>query len=116
MKHGTFSFEAGVTNVVEELTGIPAESFETTARRHAAIPYARQTLGNRLKACINFNLTPFFFGTNFDKWDRRMRFPMPATPTLSVEDAEWRKVHEEQMARRSDGQAAGDRLRAIKAA
>jgi len=44
MKKGTFSFEGGVTNVVEELTGTPAETFETTARRYAALPFARQTL------------------------------------------------------------------------
>ena len=78
MKRGTFAFEGGVTDVVEELTGTPAESFETTARRYAALPFARQTLANRLKAFVNFNLTPFYPGYNFDKWDRQMRLPTPA--------------------------------------
>lgn len=93
MKRGTFSFEGGVTNVVEELTGSPAETFETTARRYAALPFARQTIGNRLKALVNFNLTPFYRGYNFDKWDRRMRLPMPAQPTFSIDDDRWRKDH-----------------------
>jgi hypothetical protein len=97
MKRGTFSFEGGVTNVVEELTGQPAESFETTARRYAALPYARQTLGNRLKAFINFNLTPLYPGYNFDKWDRHMRLPKPANPSSSIDDEQWRKAHKAQM-------------------
>jgi hypothetical protein len=100
MKRGTFSFEGGVTNVVEELTGSPAESFETTARRYATMPFARQTLGNRLRAFINFNLTPFYPGYNFDRWDRKMRLPMPTKPTLSIDDAHWREEHHKIMTTR----------------
>ena len=98
MKRGTFAFEGGVTDVVEEVTGTPAESFETTARRYAALPFARQTIGNRLKAFVAFNLTPFYPGLNFDKWDRRMRFPLPQAPSLSIDDAQWRAEHAAQMA------------------
>ena len=50
MKSGAFAFESGVTETVEALTGMPAELFETTARRYAALPFARQSLTNRLKA------------------------------------------------------------------
>ena len=42
-KQGAFSYEGGVTQVMQDLTGRPAESFETTARRYAAMPFARQT-------------------------------------------------------------------------
>jgi hypothetical protein len=97
MKRGTFSFEGGVTNIVEELTGTPAESFETTARRYAAMPFAQQTLANLLKAFMRFNLTPFYPGHDFDRWDRTMRFPQPANPTLSVDDATWQDTHRSQM-------------------
>jgi len=97
MKAGAFSFEGGVTPVVQELTGTPAESFEATARRYAALPFARQTLGNRLKAFLAFNMTPFYPGTRFDRWDRKMRFQMPRKPTLSIEDARWRSEHSAQM-------------------
>lgn len=110
MKRGTFSFEGGVTSVVEELTGTPAESFETTARRYAAMPFAKQTLGNRLKAFVSFNLTPFYPGYNFDKWDRTMRFPQPASPTLSVQDETWQRTHRSQMQAHSDRPAAMLRL------
>jgi NAD(P)H dehydrogenase (quinone) len=98
MKRGTFAFEGGVTDVVRELTGAPAESFETTARRYAALPFARQTLATRLKAFVNFNLTPFYPGYNFDKWDRQQSFPLPKKPSLSIEDAQWRAEHAAQMA------------------
>ncbi len=98
LRAGTFEFEGGVTNVVEELTGKPAESFETTARRYAALPFARQTVANRLKAFINFNLVPFYPGYNFEKWDKQMAFPKAPHPSLSIEDQRWRDEHTAQMA------------------
>jgi hypothetical protein len=97
MRAGTFEFEGGVTNVVEELTGKPAESFETTARRYATLPFARQTLGNRLKAFINFNLVAFYPGYNFDTWDKQMAFPPAPVPSLSIDDERWRREHAAQM-------------------
>jgi uncharacterized protein YbjT (DUF2867 family) len=98
MREGTFAFEGGVTDVVEQLTGAPAESFETTARRYSALPFAKPSLGNRLKAFVNFNLTPFYPGHNFDKWDKRMAFPTAPHPTLSIQDERWRQEHAAQMA------------------
>ena len=97
MREGTFEFEGGVTNVVEDLTGKPAESFETTAQRYAALPFAKQTMGNRFKAFINFNLIPFYPGYNFDKWDKKMAFPRAPQASLSIEDARWRREHAAQM-------------------
>ncbi len=97
MKRGAFAFEGGVTDVVEQLTGAPAESFETTARRYAALPFARQTLANRLKAFASFNLTPFYRGYDFDKWDRQMELPRLKSASLSIEDAQWRAEHGAQM-------------------
>ena len=93
MKAGTFEFDGGVTNVVEELTALPPERFEDTARRYASLPMAKQTFANRLQAFLKINLVPFYAGTNFNHWDRMMRFPRPAHPTLSVEDAQWRLNH-----------------------
>ena len=83
-KNGGFSFEGGVTSVVENLTGTPAETFETTARRYAALPFARQTFGNRLKAFVNFNLTLLYPGYNLQRIDRRLGFPVPPNPSFSV--------------------------------
>jgi len=99
MREGTFSFDGGVTDVMQTLTGAPAESFETTARRYASLPFARPTLGNRMRAVLNFNLTPFYRGYDFDGWDRQMATPQPPKPSLAIEDEVWRASHHAQMAR-----------------
>jgi hypothetical protein len=100
MRRGTFALDGGVTTVVADLTGQPAESFETTARRYAAMPFARQSLGNRARAFFNFNLTPFYPGYDLDKWDRQKGLPVPPNPTLSIDDARWREEHSHRMTRR----------------
>jgi len=97
MKQGTFEFQGGVTDVVQQLTGKPAESFEETARRYANLPFAKQTIGNRLKAFMNFNITPFYLGYNFDKWDRKMKLPRHENATLSIKDPIWQQMHSKQM-------------------
>jgi hypothetical protein len=106
MRKGTFSFEGGVTDVVEQLTGSPAEPFEVTARRYAALPFARPTLGNRLKAFLNFNATPFYPGYNFASWDRKMAFPPATNPSLAIDDEVWRQSHHSQMAMHKADSAA----------
>ncbi|WP_072379238.1 NmrA family NAD(P)-binding protein [Novosphingobium sp. NDB2Meth1] len=98
MRAGTFAFEGGVTDVVEALTGTPAESFEATARRYAALPFARQTLANRLKAFVNFNRVPFQPGVNVRRLERRLGVPELAEPSLAVADPVWRQTHAAQMA------------------
>lgn len=97
-KQGAFSYEGGVTNVMQELTGSPAESFETTARRYAAMPFAQQTVANRLKAFINFNLTPFYPGYNIKAYEQKLEFPIPSTPRQCMEDENWKESHATQMA------------------
>ncbi len=100
-KAGAFSFEGGVTGVVEELTGTPAESFETTARRYAALPFATVTLGKRMKAIGRFMVTPFWPGYDINRLNRQWRFPVPPNPSLSIDDARWRTEHSLQNARQS---------------
>lgn len=100
MRAGTFSFEGGVTDVVEQLTGRPAESFETTARRYAALPFARPTLANRMKAFWNFNRVPFQPGVDARRLDRQLAVPAIVGPTLAIEDPQWRQSHAMQMAGR----------------
>ncbi len=93
MKRGTFELGGGVTDVVRELTGTPAESFETTARRYAAMPFAKPTAGNKLRAFLSFNRTPFYVGYDLEKWDRDRGFPVPPAPSLSLDDPRWRSEH-----------------------
>ena len=97
-KQGTFEFEGGVTQVMQEITGSPAESFETTARRYAAMPFAQQTLSNRLKAFINFNITPFYPGYNIKAYERKLELPIAAKPLYCMEDERWKQSHAAQMA------------------
>lgn len=90
---GAFSAGGGVTDVVRELTGAPAESFETTAKRYAALPFARPTAANRAKAIWNFMRTPLMPGWNLDAHDRALGLPVPAAPGLAVDDEDWRSTH-----------------------
>jgi uncharacterized protein YbjT (DUF2867 family) len=97
-KQGAFSFEGGVTNVMQDLTGSPAESFETTARRYAAMPFAKQTLANRLKAFINFNLTPFYPAYDINGYEQAIELPVAAKPLYCMENNRWREDRAAQMA------------------
>lgn len=92
-KRGVFEFEGGVNDVVRELTGAPAEDFETTARRYAALPFARRTFSNRLRAFVNFSITPFYPGYNLKRYARQHEFPRPANPQLSADSEFWCKEH-----------------------
>ena len=97
-KQGAFSYEGGVTQVMQELTGHPAESFESTARRYAAMSFAQQTFANRLKAFVNFNITPFYPGYNIEAYERKLEFPVPPNPLQCMEDEQWKRSRAAQMA------------------
>lgn len=97
MKAGVFEFEGGVTDVLQRLTGAPAESFETTARRYAALPFARQTFANRAKAFAKFMATPFLPGYNLDRLERQWDAPVPPNPSLGIADDRWRDEHRAMM-------------------
>jgi hypothetical protein len=96
-KRGAFEFEGGVTQVMEELTGSSAESFEITARRYAELPFAQQTLSNRVKAFINFNIAPFYPAYDIEAYERKLESPSPRKPLYCMEDTRWKKSHAEQM-------------------
>ena len=97
MKAGVFAFEGGVTDDLQRLTGEPAESFDTTARRYAGLPFARQSASNRMKAFAKFMATPFLPGYNLKRLDRHWDMPVPRTPALGIEDARWRDQHRAMM-------------------
>jgi NAD(P)H dehydrogenase (quinone) len=90
---GAFEYEGGVNDVVDQLTGQPAESFEATAARYAALPFAQPTLVNRIKAFANFNRTPFSPGWDLDKFDRAHDFPVPQRPELASQSSTWKASH-----------------------
>ncbi|MBW4555180.1 MAG: NmrA family NAD(P)-binding protein [Trichormus sp. ATA11-4-KO1] len=91
-KQGAFEFGAP-NDVVEDLTGHPAEDFETTVRRYAAMPFARKTFANRLRAFLQFNLVPFTPGYNLDRFEREHFHPMPPAPQFVMSSDHWQVKH-----------------------
>ncbi len=91
-KRGTFEVGAPTTDVLD-VTGRPAEDFETIARRYAAKPLNQRTLGNWLREFARFIIAPLGPGLNFDRYDRELRRPFPSAPRFAVESAIWRDEH-----------------------
>jgi NAD(P)H dehydrogenase (quinone) len=92
--HGAGAFELGApTTDVLEVTGRPAEDFETIARRYAALPQNRRTFRNWLRQVAQFLITPLVPGFNLDRYDRELRRPFPSEPQLAPESGIWRREH-----------------------
>jgi NAD(P)H dehydrogenase (quinone) len=91
-RRGAFELGAPTTDVLD-VTGRPAEDFETIARRYAALPRNQRTLGNRLREFAEFLITPFSPGYNFDRYDRELRRPFPLEPQFACDSEVWRREH-----------------------
>ena len=93
---GAFSFDGGVSDVVRDLTGAPAEPFEATARRYAAMPFAEVSTGRRLRAIADLLRVPLMPGYNLDRYDRQQGFPVPPHARLAMDDSDWQSEREAQ--------------------
>jgi NAD(P)H dehydrogenase (quinone) len=92
--HKRGAFELGApNNDVLEVTGQPAEDFEMIARRYAALPRNRRTLGNGLRELAQFVMAPLSPGFNLDGYDRELRRPFPSEPQFAVESQIWQHEH-----------------------
>jgi hypothetical protein len=91
-KRGAFELGAPTTDVLD-VTGRPAEDFETIARRYAALPRSQRTFGNKLREFAQFLMTPFSPGYNFDRYDRELRSPFPSQPQFAPESDIWTREH-----------------------
>jgi len=91
-KQGAFEFGAP-NHVVEEVTGQPPENFEATVRRYAAMPFARKTIANRLRAFVQFNLVPFTPGYNLDWFEREHFLPVSPNPQFVMSSDRWHAEH-----------------------
>jgi NAD(P)H dehydrogenase (quinone) len=88
------AFAHGAPNdVVATLTGQAPESFETLARRYAALPFARRTAGSRLKAWFDFMRTPMMPGYDLDRYDANLGCHQPASPRLALDSTNWKATH-----------------------
>jgi uncharacterized protein YbjT (DUF2867 family) len=92
--HRRGAFEPGApTTDVLELTGRPAENFETIARRYAARPGNQRTRGNWLRQLAQFLITPLGPAYNLDRYDHELRRPFPSQPQFAPESEVWRREH-----------------------
>ncbi len=91
-KRGAFEFGAPTTDVLD-VTGRPAEDFETIARRYAALPSNRRTLGNGLRQFAQFMISPLGSGFDLDRYDRELRRPFPSKPQFAPDSTVWRREH-----------------------
>ncbi len=92
---GAFAL-GGVTQDVLNVTGRPAESFETIVRRHAAHPSLEQTLSNKARALAQFMTVPFRPGCNPRSYARQHGFPLPEQPLLAMQNESWKTEHSSQ--------------------
>jgi NAD(P)H dehydrogenase (quinone) len=91
-RQGAFALSAP-TNDVLEVTGRPAEDFETTARRYAARPEARRNFANWLGTFVDFMSTPMSPGYHPERLDRELRSPTPPVPRLAMANERWKVQH-----------------------
>jgi uncharacterized protein YbjT (DUF2867 family) len=96
-KQGAFALSAP-TNDVLDVTGRPAEDFETTARRYAARPEAQRNFGNWLRTFVDFMRSPLSPGYNPERLDRELRLPEPPAPRLAMANEDWKVEHGAQFA------------------
>jgi hypothetical protein len=92
-ERGAFEFAAPTTDVLD-VTGRPAEDFETIARRYAAPFRNQRTFANWLREFARFLLTPLYPGFNFDRYDRELRRPFPSQSQFATESKVWRREHD----------------------
>jgi NAD(P)H dehydrogenase (quinone) len=91
-ERGAFELGAPTTDVLD-VTGRPAEDFETIARRYAAPFRNQRTFGNWLREIAQFLLTPLSPGFNLDRYDRELRRPFPSEPQFATDSKVWRREH-----------------------
>jgi NAD(P)H dehydrogenase (quinone) len=91
-KRGAFELGAPTTDVLD-VTGRSPEDFETIARRYAAQPRNRRTVGNRLREFAQFVIAPLSPGFNLDRYDRELRSSFPSEPQFAPECNVWRREH-----------------------
>ena len=89
---GTFAFGAPTSDVLAA-TGREPESFETIARRHAALPQAQRTFTNVAQALADFMSVPFQPGLDPQRYAAQLRLPLAPAPLYDQESERWKLEH-----------------------
>jgi hypothetical protein len=88
-RQGAFAFGAP-TDVVLQTTGKPAESFETTVRRYAALPAAQRNAANFRRALKEFMMAPMWRGYDHARYEDQLEIPRLANRLYAMEDERWK--------------------------
>lgn len=91
-KRGAFELGAPTTDVLD-VTGRPAEDFETIARRYASLPVNQRTARNWLGTLAQSLLAPLSPRLNFRRYERELRRPFPSEPRFAPDSPLWRREH-----------------------
>ena len=91
-KRGAFELGAPTSDVLD-VTGRPAEDFETIARRYAALPQNQRAFENWVRQFAQFVIAPLSPGFNLDLYDRELRSPFPQEPQFATDSKVWRREH-----------------------
>ena len=89
---GAFEWNAPTGDVLQ-VTGRPAEDFETTVRRYAALPEAQRSLANTIREAAKFLRTPFAPGLNAKRYERELGLPQIGNPRFAMQDERWKSEH-----------------------
>ena len=82
------------TNVVEEITGSKAESFQVIARRYITErPEAQLNLSNKVQALWNFMKIPFTPTPDTKKYELEQGHPIFRNMQFAQDNAEWLQTH-----------------------
>ncbi len=91
-RRGTFA-HGGPTDHVEQVTGRPAETFETTSREYAQLPAARRTPAQLARVLGNLTRTAVTPGGGRARPDRDQAGAGPVPARLAIDDPEWLATH-----------------------
>ena len=88
-RDGAFAFGLPTDDVLR-VTGHSPETFETTTRRHAALPEAKRSVGADARAVVDFLRTPLAPGYDLDRYDRERSLSAPGDAAYAMDNPAWR--------------------------
>ena len=91
-RQGAFAYGAP-TDVVREVTGNLAESFETTVRSYMALPDAQRGGAAFRRVLTEFVLAPLWRGYDHAAYERQLDLPRLAHPLHAMQDEAWKANH-----------------------
>jgi hypothetical protein len=89
---GTFALDAPTSDVLVA-TGREPESFETIARRYAALPQMQRTFSNVARAIADFMTVPFRPGVDRERYAAQLSLPVLHAPLYDLQSERWNFEH-----------------------